>query len=183
MDPLSLTAGVIAIIQMADKIISVCKDYVTTVKDAPKDLRTIMFEVGSLKCVVEVLELLLSQETCGDASNILRRLNCSDGALEGCKKSLRDLESLFPAPKESATDGKRQKLLCSLTRLAWPFKADKARKLLDDIGRHKITISLSLTTEAVYVSEISSYLLFWVTCPSLQVLIMMIQNGHKKYQL
>jgi hypothetical protein len=59
MDPLSLTAGVIAIIQMADKIISVCKDYVTAVKDAPKDLPkdlwTIMFEVASLKCIVEVL--------------------------------------------------------------------------------------------------------------------------------
>jgi hypothetical protein len=42
MDPLSLAASVIAIIQLADRIISVCKDYVTTVKDAPNDLRAIL---------------------------------------------------------------------------------------------------------------------------------------------
>ena len=68
MDPLSLTAGVIAIIQLADRIISVCRDYVTTVKDAPNDLRTIFIEVGSVKCVFELLELVIPR---GDNDNII----------------------------------------------------------------------------------------------------------------
>jgi hypothetical protein len=55
MDPLSLAAGVIAIIQFTDKIISVCKSYVTTTKDAPNDLQVIIVEAGSVKCVLELV--------------------------------------------------------------------------------------------------------------------------------
>ena len=33
MDPLSTTASVVAIIQIAEKIVSVCKEYIATVKD------------------------------------------------------------------------------------------------------------------------------------------------------
>jgi hypothetical protein len=31
-------------------------------------------------------------------------------------------------------------------RLAWPFRQSKARKLLEELGRAKMTINLSLTT-------------------------------------
>jgi hypothetical protein len=71
MDLLSITASVIAITQIADKIVSVCKGYINTVKDAPKDLRSIVIEVGSLKCVLEVLQLWLSGQN-GGHSEILK---------------------------------------------------------------------------------------------------------------
>jgi hypothetical protein len=150
MDPFSITSGVIAIIQIASAVISICKDYITTVTDAPKDLRTILIEVGSIKCVLETLELLVSKDD-GATSIILQNLQTSDGPLEGCKQALMALNQLLPAAAECPTDGKRRKLLLSLTNLAWPLKESKARKLLEDIGRHKTTISLALTIETVCV--------------------------------
>jgi Fungal N-terminal domain of STAND proteins len=152
MDPLSITSGVIAIIQIANTVISVCKDYVTSVTDAPKDLRTILIEVGSIKCVLETLELLVSKDDDGGISIILQRLQSSDGPLEGCKQALTALNQLLPAAAERRADGKRRKALLSLTSLAWPLKESKACKLLEDIGRHKTTISLALVTETVCVA-------------------------------
>ena len=147
MDPLSLTASVIAIIQLADRIISVCKEYVTTVKDAPNDLRVIIIEAGSVKCVLELLELLIPRGDNDNISVILEKLRTSHGPIEGCKQALTALDSLFPVEVECLARGKRRKILRSLKDLAWPFKEGKARRLLGDIGRHKATISLALTTE------------------------------------
>ena len=147
MDPLSLAASVIAIIQLADRIISVCKDYVTTVKDAPNDLRTIFIEVGSVKCVLELLELVISRGDHDKMPVILEKLRTPTGPIEGCKQALTALDSLFPVEAECSARGKRRKILRSLKDLAWPFKEGKARKLVEDIGRHKATISLALTTE------------------------------------
>jgi hypothetical protein len=143
MDPLSITAGVIAIIQIADRIISVCKDYITAVKDAPNDLRTILIEVGSVKSLLEVTELLILKRTHGNNSV----LESSEGPLRGCEEALKALEKMFPMQVDRSATGKRRKVVVSLTNLAWPFKEGKARKLLEDIGRHKATLSLALTTE------------------------------------
>lgn len=147
MDPLSTAASVIAVVQIADRIIDLCKAYITGVKDAPSELRAILIEVGSVKCVLEVIELL---DTSGNKSGtcaveILEKLQ---GPLEGCKEALKSLEALFPPQLGSSAKGKRQRLALSLTTLAWPFKREKAMKLLEEVGRHKSTISLGLTTEA-----------------------------------
>jgi hypothetical protein len=148
MDPLSAVANVFAVIQIADRIVALCKAYITGVNDAPFDLRTILIEVGSLKCVLEVVKLLdgsCEAESTGNSVAILEKLR---GPLDGCKEAMKSLEALFPSQTESPVSGKRQRLALSLASLAWPFKRDKAFKLLEEIGRHKSTISLGLTTEA-----------------------------------
>jgi hypothetical protein len=71
MDVLGTT---IAIVQITDRTIDICKSYIKGVRDAPADLRHILIEVGSLKCVLEVLELsasssgLIYQENCGGSN-------------------------------------------------------------------------------------------------------------------
>jgi hypothetical protein len=61
MDPLSGTAtNVTTVVQIPERIISLCKAYLTAIHDAPSDLRTILIAVGGVKCVLEVLELLTS---------------------------------------------------------------------------------------------------------------------------
>jgi hypothetical protein len=160
MDPLSITASVVAIVQIASTIISVCKDYVTTVANAPKDLRTILIQVGSVKCILETLELLISRG--GDeVSIILQKLQNSDGPLDGCKQALIALNNLFPTEAECSKDGKRRKVLSSLRNLAWPLKESKARKLLKDIGQYKTTISVALTTETMHVNKLDFLQFCW----------------------
>lgn len=145
MDPLSITSSIIAMIQISDRIVSACKHYITTAKDAPRDLRTIVIEVGSVKSVLEVLESLTQGH--GDASLILDSLK---EPIQHCKESLAALDSLFPAAQRELANAKRMTTLSSLATLAWPLKEGKARKALQDIGRHKITMSLALTTETLY---------------------------------
>ena len=62
MEVVAAVASIVAIVQIAESIISTCKAYIRDVKDAPSDFRTILIEVGSLKCVLEALELSISSE-------------------------------------------------------------------------------------------------------------------------
>jgi hypothetical protein len=153
MDPLSITANVVAVIQLSDKVIEVCKNYIRSVKSAPNDLRLILVEVGSLKCVLETLELLVSSDENADHSAVVGKLKSSDGPLHGCKHALSRLEQLVSTPTDRQPDGQRRKLVDSLANLAWPLKEGSARKLLDDISRHKATITLFLTTDTMYAEH------------------------------
>jgi hypothetical protein len=78
MEPLSLTASIIAIIEISKTIASICVAYISNYQDAPKDLRNIIIEVGAIKCVVEVIRLefsfiqlrwVLMTLTCGCVAN------------------------------------------------------------------------------------------------------------------
>lgn len=151
MDPLSITASVITVIGLAGKIISLCQGYVNTMKGAPSDLRIIMVETGSLKSVVTSLEFLLSSWGPGNMLHIVKSLEGSEGPLEASRKALVALEKLFPpATDHNATGTKRRATSISYAKLAWPFKEEKARKILNDIARYKATISLALTTDTAY---------------------------------
>ncbi|KAL8791173.1 MAG: hypothetical protein Q9195_006012 [Heterodermia aff. obscurata] len=145
---LAVGASVIAIIQVADRIIGTCKSYISSVRDAPSDLRTILLEISALKTVVENIKFLNSCDSHG--SPILDRLCGADGPIEGCLLSVNELAGLFPpdhAHMSEQSQSKRTKIKSTLVSLAWPLKETKARKLLDDILRYKSTITLALTTD------------------------------------
>ena len=118
MDPLSAAASVIAVVQIADRIVALCKAYITGVNDAPMELRAILIEVGSVKCVLEVLELLDPAQKLGEGVELLRKLQMP---IEGCREALKSLEELFPPQSTSLVNGKRQRIALSLMTLAWPF--------------------------------------------------------------
>ena len=148
MEPFSLAASVITVIQPSGGVISLCKWYVTSVEDAPKDLRTIMMEAGSVKSVVANLEFFMSTWATSDMFDMLRGLEGPEGPIEGCRKALMALEKMFPPGVAcNATDTKRRATTISYAKLAWPFKEEKAWKTLDDIVLCKATISLALTTD------------------------------------
>ncbi|KAI9767180.1 MAG: hypothetical protein M1839_004599 [Geoglossum umbratile] len=135
MDPLSVTASGIR-----------------EVRDAPGDLRKIIIEVGSIKSVLEVLDFLISQDKSDDTrSCILEKLRSDEGEgpLDACEGSLSAIELLFPAEARNPAEGRGARPFLSLTDLRWPFKVGKARGLLEDLARHKATISLALTTDTV----------------------------------
>lgn len=148
MDPFGAGGSVLAVVQIADRIIAMRKAYITGVYDAPADLRAILIEVGSLKCVLEVIELLGPFHRADDGVDIAQR---QAGPLEGCKEALKSLESLFPPQSQPQRKGNRKRLTLSIASLSWPFKREKALKLVEELGRHKSTITLGLTTEAALV--------------------------------
>lgn len=55
---LAVAGSVIAVIQIADRVIGLCKFYLGSVHDAPSDLRTIFFEISAIKVILEYVELI-----------------------------------------------------------------------------------------------------------------------------
>ncbi|KAK0726405.1 hypothetical protein B0T21DRAFT_350542 [Apiosordaria backusii] len=140
MDPFSTAAGVIAVIQIADRVISFCKEYLEAARDAPSDLRLILVETSMLKTILDSLDFLTSCQHQPASSNYLFS---SGGPIEACRKTLAELCQLFPSKGNS----KKSKAKVTLTALAWPLKEGKARKLLSDLAQHKSTVSLALTSD------------------------------------
>ena len=151
-EAIAVGASAIAIIQIADRIISLCKFYVETARDAPQDLRVILIETSALKTILENLTFL---GTCdGPDSPATRRISGADDPIEGCFRTITELEELFPSNAVQTTNvdrkrSKKRKLNSVLIALAWPLKESKARKLLDEMTRYKSTISLALMTNTM----------------------------------
>ena len=150
MAEIAAAASVIAIIQITDRIVGLCKFYIETVKDVASDLRLILLEVSTLKTIFENLDFLIAHN-CG-VSTAVSTLSGKDGAIEGCCRSITELEKLFPSDwKQTAgqNTSKKQRMKATWAALPWPLKENKARKLLDEIMRYKTTITLAITTDSV----------------------------------
>jgi hypothetical protein len=151
MDPLSISASVIAILGLVEKITSSCRSYLSSVKDAPSDLRSILIEASSLKSILDNLQFLTTHGVDEDHSQTLQVLNGPDDPIHGCWEALAKLEKLPPpATVPGSTAAKRRATNVSLTQLAWPFKKCHAAEFLGQIRQHKSTITLSLTSDTTY---------------------------------
>ncbi|KXH46692.1 L-galactose dehydrogenase [Colletotrichum simmondsii] len=141
-----LAASVFATIQIADRVVSICKHYIETVRDAPSDLRTILVECSSVGAVLHNVEFLLKFE---EPDSALRKaLDGDAGPVGECHVAIEQLEKLIASDQNQAQgppDSKRRKVQVTLRNLAWPLKETKAKKLLQDVARCKNTISLALT--------------------------------------
>jgi hypothetical protein len=147
MDPLSIASSIIAVIQIADRVISLCKFYIGLSSDGPSDLRVILIETSALRAILDNLQFLSSN---GHHPTNLMSLAGKDGSIEGCRKALGGLEALLPpeySQSSSRTKSKRRKVKATLTILAWPLKQSTARKLLADVVQHKTTLNLALTAD------------------------------------
>lgn len=137
---IAVGASVIAIIQITDRIIGLCKFYTESMHDVPTDLRIISNEVTALKGTLEIIEAGPPRE---NADSL-------DGVISSCNRALVELQKLFPTEHIEAIAGsersKRRKLNAVKETLAWPFKAGKAQKLLDEIMQYKISMNLALTS-------------------------------------
>ncbi|KAH6884219.1 hypothetical protein B0T10DRAFT_609019 [Thelonectria olida] len=148
MDPFSITAGIIAFVQMADRVIGLCKQYLETVRDAPSDLRVILIEVSTVKTL---LDNVLFLSSCRQSPATLSHLAGKEGPIEGCRRAVFEIEHLLPTNHTTAANTSNsiaQLLKPTLTSLAWPTKEAKARKLLAQVSQYKNTINLALTVES-----------------------------------
>ena len=146
-EAIAVGASVVAIIQIADRIIGLCKFYIETARDAPSDLRVILIETSALKTILENLNFLTACD--GPDSTAARRIAGADGPIEGCLRTVSELEKLFPSDSvqtRGRKSSKKRRLDSVLMALAWPLKENKAQKLLDEMMRYKTTIGLALTT-------------------------------------
>lgn len=151
-ETVGVVSSIIAIVQISQTIISVCQFYIDAVEGASSDLRAILIEVSILKGIATSLEYLTQPNVAN--SSLLNELAAVTGPIEGCRKALKELETLFPPAEVSVNDtrSKRPKFDAAVAALAWPLKKGKVKKLLQEIIQYKTTINLALTAEFVYAS-------------------------------
>ena len=140
--------ALIAVIQISDRIVGLCKHYIETVQDYPSDLRTILVEISFLKTTLENLKTLAPY--CGNTLDQSQGSCKLKDPIEECLRLVQELEKLFPSniQQSSNNTSKRQKVKATFAQLAWPFKESKARKLLDLIRPLKETFILELTSQS-----------------------------------
>ena len=151
-EPVSIVASVIAIIQISDRVINICRHYISTMKDAPSDIQTIVSEIATLKIIFERLEDLVKPDGCG-SSQLVDVLTSDDGPIKGCHRSITQLEALLSQDNSMAEGSKKRKL--NLAALAWPLKQNKVNKLRADMARYRDIVALAINTESMYALHIS----------------------------
>ena len=108
MDPLSLTAAVLGVLDFSGKIIAACSTYISTLKDAPNELILIRAEVASLQDLVRTLDLPRGQGL--PAIGITARttsLTTPDGTLARCRNVLKELLELLVPRAATAKQPRR----------------------------------------------------------------------------
>ena len=140
MDPLSVTAGIIAVVQISGAVISLCYEYRTGAKDAAKEAIRITEELKSLQDVLERLLKLAEIEIARGTSRLqtLQPLLEPGGILPRCQDDLTALQ-LKLAPDTGV------KML--MRKLKWPLTEKEVKKAIEDIARTKETISFALITD------------------------------------
>ena len=148
MDPLSITASVITLIQAANEVVSLCYSYTTAAKGSNRSVSGITDEVKSLRNILESLEQLVRRDTyvkSTSSSQLQTIKNLCDGEAGPIAKELKYLDEKLRPPAWASRDGSRRKAI--LQALIWPLKEEETKKTLTNIERLKASLELALNIE------------------------------------
>jgi hypothetical protein len=156
MDPLSMTASIIAVLQAASSVLSVCYDYRAAVKSTPWGLAKATEEIRDLRNVLESLETLSKRVEARkqhDAEKSLStfRLICSKdkGPLNACLLELNRLQKKLGSPKWVNELGRKRRAL--IQAIGWQIKDREIQESLEILDRYKSSLNLALTAGETYV--------------------------------
>lgn len=139
MDPLSVTASVIAVLQLTAEVTK----YLYDIKDAPKECRQYTIEASNLQNLLTNLHYHVEDATSNDPwYTALRALNVENGPLDQYKQALEQLLS-----RVTIQDG-LQKIK---RRLIWKFSKAEAESILRRMERLKSLVSIALEMDHLYV--------------------------------
>ena len=134
MDPLSVTASVIAVLQLTHSVIG----YLNDVKNAPEEWQDCTIEASNLHSLLTSLRFRLEKAQTQPQDpwyTTARALNVENGPLDQYKRALEQL-----ATTVDGSDGTKK----LRTRLVWKFKKTEVAGLLRRIERLKSFVSLAL---------------------------------------
>lgn len=132
MDPLSIAASIIAVLQLSGKVLG----YLNDVKDASKDRAKCAVEASNVHSLLLNLRFRLEEGSAGAPwFTAVRALGIENGPLDQFKQALEALQS-------SMTDGGRLKKAGDA--LMWKFKKEEIATILNRIERLKSLVEIAL---------------------------------------
>ena len=144
MDPLSVSASIIALLQMTSKVIK----YINDVKGFSSERKGFIIELNGINIVL--IQLQSSAEEAEQAAELgevdgwsdsLKSLNRPDGPLKLLEQTLRTLQTRL-APTQGVKSVKKA--------LTWPFQKDEAKELIATIERQKTLLNMARQNDHMY---------------------------------
>lgn len=139
MDGLSAAASVLAVIEISAKLVALCRDCFSEVKEAKKDIQRFRKEVTTLENIlIDLRDLVDTPDR--------TKLPILDTSLKQCQSTL---EELVRKLEKAAGKDKMMKQF-GWRAFKWPFNSNDVQKAIETIERHKNTFNLALTVDQTY---------------------------------
>ncbi|KAF2470523.1 ankyrin [Lindgomyces ingoldianus] len=141
MDPLSVTASIIAILQLSSKV----GCYLNDVKDVSKDRAKCAIEAANLNSLLTTLRFRLEEGRSNTPwHTAVRALATENGPLDQFKQALEELQSKL-------TGGTKMKKVGDA--LIWKFKKEEISSILDRMERLKTLVEIALQMDHYKLSQ------------------------------
>lgn len=145
MDPLSVTASIIAILKLSSEVFG----YLNDVKNAPKDLEQYTVEASNLFGLLVKLRYRLEEGGSNDPwYNAVRNLEVENGPLDQFKQVLEQLQIRMTG---------RGRLKNTGDRLMWKFSKEEIKSMLARMERLKTLVHIALEMDHLLVSIMALY--------------------------
>lgn len=138
MEVLGGAASVIAVIQLAGSIVQICGDYITTVKNANKEIDSLRKVVEELKDVLQMLSGLLNSPN-GPKLFTSRKLVLQ---ISDCSSDLTILKERLHSGTKKGVIGRLR-----LRSLKWPLERKEVETIMNNLERHKQLFILALQVD------------------------------------
>jgi hypothetical protein len=145
MEGLGAAASVVAVVELAAKVGSLCLDYCSAVKSARADIERLRQHTDSLKTTVEGAHKLL-QGPHG------ARLETSQNLREALDNTRSQLGDIATKLEEKLHKGRRAKMMkrVGLRALGWPFESKEVDKIIANLQRDQDSFSAALQIDQMY---------------------------------
>jgi uncharacterized coiled-coil DUF342 family protein len=133
MEVLGGFASCIAVVQTADRVVSLLGPYIMQVKHAKEEIKNLSAEVRDLG---EVLRAV-NRSAKGSSHEL-------DQEIAQCESALKNIQSRL----DQGSTSKTLKLMSRISsRLVWPFKSEEVKEIIDQLERRKSNLSLYLSAD------------------------------------
>jgi predicted DNA-binding protein YlxM (UPF0122 family) len=127
---LAVVASGIAVAQTADRVVSLLGPYIIQVKHAKEEIENLSTEVRNLR---EVLKAV-SRSAVGSSYEL-------DQEIKHCESALKNIQSRL----DQSSTSRRHKFMSKISsRLAWPFKSEEVKEIINQLEHRKSNLSLYL---------------------------------------
>ncbi|RPB18652.1 hypothetical protein L211DRAFT_901709 [Terfezia boudieri ATCC MYA-4762] len=144
MDGLSVAASVIAVVQIAGQVMSLCVNYYSIAKNAQSDIKYLLDNIVALISLFQHIEALSKGP---GAAKLVASKELIEGVALELKQEFQKLKKILE-PEE------RQGFFQYFSRrLTWPLKREDVDKVFQLLERHKTTLILAMNSDQMYEAD------------------------------
>lgn len=155
MEPLSVTASVIAVLQAAETVMAICCNYRSASVGASWEVTRICDETRNLRHVLRTLEGIADKAETGAKTEtphlpaLAQLCDPETGSLVQCLDTLSSLEKQLRPPSWSGPHGSKRSNL--VHALSWPLKKAETERILKKLEYFKSILNLAVYLDQTYV--------------------------------